>query len=380
MCTKKNIYISSPKTNGLNPPKIGCFADVSPFLPRRVHFQGACVLLFPVVFLTNIRFLKSLKRGKKSGSWCFKPESCSCSYCRWVVGSALVVPVVGPSNTKYRSPMTADHWWELRLQRWQLRQKRNGGKMVCRFFFWGCLQKGMEMLVFVVWRGALLTCFLEVVEILFDVMCFFFRVGLFCGAFWALNTIFLHSERKNEKDCQTDPGQLWVFLRWFWWCEFSIYSIRWTEMGFKRIPSPPGKGKKWSNKKKSTWNFRSNFRSSKTWAVFMMGSIFPSIPRKGWGIRGVIDSTPPHDQLTQIGGSNFDSSQWVVVWYCRCVHKCWDVWRNESDRPVVFFCFCKGNWWGGKLENSKFQEVCWLLKDGKVKPLLENWFALKKLW
>lgn len=168
---------------------------------------------------------------------------------------------------------------------------------------------------------------------------FFFRVGLFCGAFWALNTIFLHSERKNEKDCQTDPGQLWVFLRWFWWCEFSIYSIRWTEMGFKRIPSPPGKGKKWSNKKKSTWNFRSNFRSSKTWAVFLMGSIFPSIPRKGWGIRGVIYSTPPHDQLTQIGGSNFDSSQWVVVWYCRCVHKCWDVWRNESDRPVVFFWF-----------------------------------------
>ena len=140
-CVQKNIYISSPKTNGLNPPKIGCFADVSPFLPRRVHFQGACVLLFPVVFLTNIRFLKSLKRGKKSGSWCFKPESCSCSYCRWVVGSALVVPVVGPSNTKYRSPMTADHWWELRLQRWQLRQKRNGGKMVCRFFFLGLPSK-----------------------------------------------------------------------------------------------------------------------------------------------------------------------------------------------------------------------------------------------
>ena len=33
------------------------------------------------------------------------------------------------------------------------------------------------MLVFVVWRGALLTCFLEVVEILFDVMCFFFSCG-----------------------------------------------------------------------------------------------------------------------------------------------------------------------------------------------------------
>ena len=173
------IYISSPKTNGLNPPKIGCFADVSPFLPRRVHFQGACVLLFPVVFLTNIRFLKSLKRGKKSGSWCFKPESCSCSYCRWVVGSALVVPVVGPSNTKYRSPMTADHWWELRLQRWQLRQKRNGGKMVCRFFFFlGCLQKGMEMLVFMVWRGALLTFFWKLLSF-FLTWCVFFFVWVY---------------------------------------------------------------------------------------------------------------------------------------------------------------------------------------------------------
>ena len=161
--------------------------------------------------------------------------------------------------------------------------------------------------------------------------------------------------RKTVKQIQASYVFFWHGFD-SWWCEFSIHSIRWTEMSFKRMPSPPGKGKKWSNKKKSTWNFRSNFRSSKTWAVFLMGSIFPSIPRKGWGIRGVIYSTPPHDQLTQIGGSSFDSSQWVVVWYCRCVHKCWDVWRNESDRPVVFCCFCKGNWWGGKLgkfENSK---------------------------
>ena len=54
---------------------------------------------------------------------------------------------------------------------------KRGKNGVPFFFLGGCLQKGMEMLVFVVWRGALLTCFLEVVEILFDVMCFFISCG-----------------------------------------------------------------------------------------------------------------------------------------------------------------------------------------------------------
>ena len=69
--TRIYIYMSPKLTT------LGCFADVSPFLPRRVHFQGACVLHFPGVFLINIRFLKSLKRDKPSDFWCFKPESCS---------------------------------------------------------------------------------------------------------------------------------------------------------------------------------------------------------------------------------------------------------------------------------------------------------------
>lgn len=31
---------------------------------------------------------------------------------------------------------------------------------------------------------------------------------------------------------------------------------------------------------------------------------------------------------------------------------------TKATGPLFFFGFCKGNWWGGKLENSKFQEVC----------------------
>lgn len=179
--------------------------------------------------------------------------------------------------------MTVDHWWELHLQRWQLRQKRNVGKNGVPFFFGGCLQKGMEMLVFVVWRGACWLVFWKLLSF-FLAWCVFFLVGLFCGAFWGINQIFLHSERKNEKDCQTDPGELLFFLGWFWFLMvWILYSIRWTEMGFKRIPSPPGKGR---IIKKSPLETSDLFRSSQNLSSFPDGVNFLVSQGRG-GVLGV---------------------------------------------------------------------------------------------
>ena len=134
--------------------------------------------------------------------------------------------------------MTADHWWELHLQRWKLRQKRKTGKSGVPFFFGGGLPSkrdgdvglcGLEggpcWLVF--WK--LLSFFLA--------WCVFFPV-------WVYFVV-----RKTVKQIQASYVFFWHGFD-SWWCEFSIHSIRWTEMSFKRMPSPPGKGKKWSNKKK----------------------------------------------------------------------------------------------------------------------------------
>lgn len=87
-------------------------------------------------------------------------------------------------------------------------QRKTGEKWCAVFFFWVAFKKGRRCWSLWFGGGALLTCFLEVVVILFGMMCFFFVWVYFVALFGALNQIFLHSERKNEKDCQTDPGQL----------------------------------------------------------------------------------------------------------------------------------------------------------------------------